>query len=86
MFSWYSYAFGLADDPLMFRKLMTCVFRACVGNYIFLLDDVIFGYLKGLFAHKRTKLVKWLHGHYLMLFLPTTCCVSLYTYGLWLSC
>ena len=28
------------------------------------------GYLKWVFAYKRTKWVKWLHGHYLMLFLP----------------
>lgn len=25
MFSWYLYAFGLVDDPLMFRELMNCV-------------------------------------------------------------
>lgn len=26
IFSWYSYAFGLANDPLMVRELMNCVF------------------------------------------------------------
>lgn len=48
---------------------MNCIFSSYIGDYIVLLDDTVYVNLKEVFVHKRTKWIKWLHGHYLVLFL-----------------